>query len=96
LVVGAVDLSCSQFKCQSTGHCIFSRYHCDGLINCFDASDELGCGMYCNAIFSFAVQLKQLQRHIELTTWVNTLLTLFREMMSLDYSSSEVLTFGRI
>jgi len=45
LVVGSVNHSCPQFRCQSTGHCIFNRYRCDGLINCFDASDELGCGM---------------------------------------------------
>jgi len=42
---GALSHTCHNFQCKTTNHCIFNRYRCDGFINCFDASDEIGCGM---------------------------------------------------
>ena len=36
----------NEWQCQSGDECIKTEYHCDGLADCTDVSDEVGCGKY--------------------------------------------------
>lgn len=33
-----------QWKCESTLMCILTKQKCDGVIHCYDRSDEFNCG----------------------------------------------------
>lgn len=51
----------NQFQCLTTGRCVEVLARCDGVAQCYDGSDETGCGMFfyfCMHffLFSFVVQ----------------------------------------
>lgn len=41
-----INCTASQFKCASEGRCISNMYHCDGVFDCDDHSDEVDCRKY--------------------------------------------------
>lgn len=43
-IIGGRSCSENQFSCDN-GRCLDIRARCDGLAQCADISDEIGCGM---------------------------------------------------
>ena len=46
LSFSVINCTASQFTCVSNGQCISKIYHCDGIFDCDDHSDETNCRKY--------------------------------------------------
>ena len=42
-LIAAKNCSAEEFLCNRSKHCIPNSWKCDGDVDCFDNSDELGC-----------------------------------------------------
>ena len=36
----------NEWQCLSGNECVKAEYHCDGVADCKDKSDEVGCGRF--------------------------------------------------
>lgn len=39
---------CPSLTCKHGGRCIYREHICDGVVDCLDAEDEMGCESYSN------------------------------------------------